>query len=1334
MASSQRWGRVTAGAVVVSLGLALTSAAASADDTTVPSSPTISSGSASPTAVSGSLTDSKGGADDGDRGETSALGLWTESSRTWLTGDGQYRSELFGSPVNYRVEDSDWAKIDTTVVPSTEPGFAWQNQAGPVTVLFPKTLGAGGVRLAADETWVSFALPDAAGGEVSVTDSTVTYRQVWPGVDVQYQVLSQGVKETLVLADPATPRSFTFDIATSEGTVLRETDTGTISVIDAAGRAVFGFGQVFAEDATGELATTDSDSALEAGKQEITSALSGDASGYQLQVALSDAWVDAEDRTWPVAVDPTVTLTTSGTGRDCYIDKAAPNTSFCSDSRIKVGAMSGDPRRGLLYFDPSGIPGSVVESAELQLWCDSANDNIKMQVHRGTVNIPGSDTSWTPWNGAADWNGRTGATQWDVGSAGGGDFSTAVFGSRNVATTDCGASTPRIPVTTGDGGKSMTELVSGWVAGTWPNDGLMVRLSDNNETNNKRAQLFSSDSGTGTKAPKLEVVSSRPSGLEGGGFQNVIAVNPTDPNIVVSGGDVSGISLSQDGGRSWTTQNDKIGSQAQLKVASLVWQDATTIFALVGNGTTGGLLRGTLASTPSSEGVWITWTESPGSPVGNGGDPAPGTVPATGTGLPGDPKLSQIKTPGDPATNATPNPKAAEHPRSVGRLLAIDGTRGVVYAGSYDDGLFRAALSTITTTPNWQLIGLTGEFIRSIDFDPGTNTLYASTYKGPNGDSKNKSGQVFRITSPNSVQTVTQLTGSPVNVEELRILGGTLYGVADARHNETALYPEFGINWLSRTLAYDNTAYKRGLFRLPNAAAAAAATAWSPITHTVGTTTTRPDVSNNANSCGSEPKNQMWIALDGYASGNDVTLWLGARNPACEQSGGERIAITKLTTTDNWSTVTSEALPTSPSPPTTVLGAGSRQWWVAARNPAYMLGKGTYTAADIDIAPTNTGTIYVAGRSGIWKTINSGVEWAPAVRSLAVTINRDILHDPTTNTLDIANVDYQLITSDDNMNTVTSTDISDPGGPSVGYSLTRDSAGTLIAALGERDTNKGGVYWKPSTTWESITFSDGSTKRPIGVLAFNRSGTRTILAAVADGGLYQSTWNGSTYTQFALLSTGMTFASSNNVLLKRAAIIRGAGNDNSVYIYDNSQGIYRGTWNTTTLAWTWTKIVNLISTGDGTGYLARHPTNNNIIYGTTAGTTSDTDDAVFRILNATTISSPLDATAWNSSKLATGVINKPGPLTVNFDGATDADNEPSIIVTEPATPTSTSAQLWSVSLANATTTTAWKSRTLDGLTSQAQYPLDIVYDPDNGNTYIATNGTGLYTAYLPNPT
>jgi hypothetical protein len=925
-------------------------------------------------------------------------------------------------------------------------------------------------------------------------------------------------------------------------------------------------------------------------------------------------------------------------------------------------------------------------------------------------------------------------------SGGGGDFGSFVYAVKNL---NCSGTSGYKVWRDGTNGHTMTELAQKWVeGGGFENDGIVLKTSTADESTASLLSFYSGDTDT-AHAPVLEVTSERPSGLEGGGFQNTIAVNPTDPNIVVSGGDVAGVHLSRDGGVTWTSQNTGMPDQQHLKVASLAWSDATTVFALAGNGNKGGLMRGVVETNEANvvNGVWIHWTELTGTPaglLGNGGDP----YPTSGTGLPDDPNLPKLKAPLAAADTAIANPKANEHPRSVGRLLVVDTGRNRMYVGTYNAGVYRAKLSTITTDPQWAYLGLNGEYVRSIDLDASQNALFASTYRGPIGSSAASDGKVWRVSNASTaaLNSAVELTGSPVNVEELRLLNGTLYGVMDARDGPTT-YTEFGQIWIDPSV---DAGYQRGLFRLPSAWNAGVGTTWSQITHTVtvgGTQVTRPDVSTGTDPCTSnQQRNQIWYSLDGYASGSNVTLWVGARNPACEAAGGQRIALTRLSTTDGWQTVASSDADPQSAPTTMILGTTNRQWWIGVARPAFMLGAGTFTSSDVAVAPGATSTIYTAGRSGVWKSSDGGATWAPAVRSMSVTINRQLLNDPTSaNNVDIGNVDFDYITSMDRMQTVTQQEISDTA--TAGYALARDPvSNALIVGVGARDTDTDGeVRWKnPSTgIWTPIALPPGVTQRPIGLLAIKDvSGARSVLAAVDEQGMYQSKFNTSTgcYDDFAKLTTPSMLQDAS---LKRASFIQGAAGSNNVYLYDKTQGVFRGAWTYGggNWSWTWTRILNYPSmgspsspaAGDGSGYVAPHPTNPDILYVTSGGDATHSPK-VYKITNATTAGQD----GAQTTELASGLITDPGPIDVDPDGVVDSDNWASIVITEPAT-SAHPVRLWSVNPNSAGDPSKWNLRELDGLTAQPLIPLDLDYDPRDGNVYIATFGIGVYTAYLPMP-
>ncbi|MGH7425973.1 MAG: hypothetical protein ACREJP_07370, partial [Candidatus Methylomirabilales bacterium] len=60
-------------------------------------------------------------------------------------------------------------------------------------------------------------------------------------------------------------------------------------------------------------------------------------------------------------------------------------------------------------------------------------------------------------------------------------------------------------------------------------------------------------------------------GLDGGGFQNVVAIAPGSSDTVLSGGDVSGINRSNDLGVSYQISNVGLTSGGALKIAALAY-------------------------------------------------------------------------------------------------------------------------------------------------------------------------------------------------------------------------------------------------------------------------------------------------------------------------------------------------------------------------------------------------------------------------------------------------------------------------------------------------------------------------------------------------------------------------------------------------------------------------------------------------------------------------------------------------------------------------------------------------------------------------------------------
>src|SRR5437867_2430021 len=58
------------------------------------------------------------------------------TTQVFLEADGSSTAEIHGQPINYQDASGAWQPIDPTLIPSTTPGFGWQNAAAGFTLQF----------------------------------------------------------------------------------------------------------------------------------------------------------------------------------------------------------------------------------------------------------------------------------------------------------------------------------------------------------------------------------------------------------------------------------------------------------------------------------------------------------------------------------------------------------------------------------------------------------------------------------------------------------------------------------------------------------------------------------------------------------------------------------------------------------------------------------------------------------------------------------------------------------------------------------------------------------------------------------------------------------------------------------------------------------------------------------------------------------------------------------------------------------------------------------------------------------------------------------------------
>jgi hypothetical protein len=88
--------------------------------------------------------------------------LRTQFSRTYATRGG-YEAKLYAGSVNYQDGSGAWQPIDNTLIPSTQPGYAYQNAANRYTLLLPADPSQTPITLRLGTSWLSLTPVGAAG-------------------------------------------------------------------------------------------------------------------------------------------------------------------------------------------------------------------------------------------------------------------------------------------------------------------------------------------------------------------------------------------------------------------------------------------------------------------------------------------------------------------------------------------------------------------------------------------------------------------------------------------------------------------------------------------------------------------------------------------------------------------------------------------------------------------------------------------------------------------------------------------------------------------------------------------------------------------------------------------------------------------------------------------------------------------------------------------------------------------------------------------------------------------------------------------------------------------
>ena len=316
----------------------------------------------------------------------------TRRTRTKKLPDGRLVMESFAGSIHFKDEDGEWQPIDNELVEAEGDSYAFRNKANDYKLKLPGGLENAPVRVSEGDSWVTYQLKDAKAhgdkGNGEGQESQALYRNALPHVDVAYRAASDAVKEELILQNRNAQDEFRFRLETSPDLTPTEREGGAIGFVNEDDETVMSFEAPFMKDSSG------SDDGF---SNEVSLELDRDDSAWTLVLRADRDFLDDEDRTYPVVIDPTMKFR-EGSVKDCYIKSGdAANTSFCRDSQLIAG-VNNNVRHTLVDFDAAaGLdPNIHVLSAELKLHKAGSNQPAasRFGVFPLAADWDASDVTW----------------------------------------------------------------------------------------------------------------------------------------------------------------------------------------------------------------------------------------------------------------------------------------------------------------------------------------------------------------------------------------------------------------------------------------------------------------------------------------------------------------------------------------------------------------------------------------------------------------------------------------------------------------------------------------------------------------------------------------------------------------------------------------------------------------------------------------------------------------------------------------------------------------------------------------------------------------------------
>lgn len=291
-------------------------------------------------------------------------------SKTYETSQGTNVVISTAVPMHYE-EDGELKDIDNTLVESDADNSVLTNTANAYNVELPeKYTDDSEIKLNYEDNTISFKLlndVNSSNGTVISNDETdvdktdaesvaytesninsltsgITYADVLPDTDVEYNVQPNSLKENIILSNvPDEDYAIQYELDTA-GMAAVLNDDNSISVVDENSNEVFIIAAPYMVDANDNVS------------ESINVSFEESENGYILTYSPDYTWLVDENTTYPVNIDPTVTIVSNKANQNIEDTFVTTTTKTKNKSTMTTVAVQNSSSQSWGYYNIKTLP------------------------------------------------------------------------------------------------------------------------------------------------------------------------------------------------------------------------------------------------------------------------------------------------------------------------------------------------------------------------------------------------------------------------------------------------------------------------------------------------------------------------------------------------------------------------------------------------------------------------------------------------------------------------------------------------------------------------------------------------------------------------------------------------------------------------------------------------------------------------------------------------------------------------------------------------------------------------------------------------------------------